>query len=59
MLTHYAEECRAAGHRPATIRLRISYLSRVPNLETATRADLDELESLAGEQFAASDVGGQ
>lgn len=50
MLAAYAEECRAAGHSPATIRLRLSFLSHVPDLLTATRGDL--VAYLAGHDWS-------
>lgn len=44
MLTEYEAHCRAAGHRPRTIRLRLYWLHRAESqgitLATATRGDL-------------------
>lgn len=40
MFDDYLDFCRAAGHRPATIRQRLYWLARVPNLDTATTRDL-------------------
>lgn len=40
VLHAYAAECRAAGHRPATLRQRLSFLRRAPDLLTADRGQL-------------------
>lgn len=53
LLTEYVRACRAdAGHSPATIRLRLSYLRRVPNLATATTAGLVDWLAGAGADWS-------
>lgn len=51
LLVTYVAFCKAAGIRPGTIRLRLSYLRRVPNLTAATTDEL--VVWLAGHDWSA------